>query len=45
MVVVCDGVPYHHAQKIKQEFPWLVLVPGPLHEEMNMLKVFVELNW
>ena len=45
MAVVCDEIPYHHAQKIKQEFPWLVLIPGTLHEEMNMLKAFVELNW
>ena len=43
--VVCDGVPYNLAQKIKKDFPWLVLIPGALHEEMNMLKAFVELNW
>jgi hypothetical protein len=42
---LCDGVPYHHAQKVKKDFPWLILVPGALHEEMNMLKAFVELNW
>ncbi|RHZ49681.1 hypothetical protein Glove_518g13 [Diversispora epigaea] len=27
------------------KFPWLILIPGALHEEMNMLKAFVELNW
>ncbi|RIB04656.1 hypothetical protein C2G38_2221792 [Gigaspora rosea] len=43
--VVCDGVPYNLAQKIKKRFPWLVLIPGALYEEMNMLKAFVELNW
>jgi len=45
IVVTCDGVPYHHIQKIKKDFPWLILIPGALHEEMNMLKAFVELNW
>ncbi len=45
IVVTCDGVPYHHIQKIKKDFPWLILIPGVLHEEMNMLKAFVELNW
>ncbi|RHZ87942.1 hypothetical protein Glove_28g32 [Diversispora epigaea] len=44
-IVTCDGIPYHRAQKIKREFPWLILIPGPLYEEMNMLKSFVELNW
>jgi len=43
--VVCDGVPYNYALKLKKEFPWLILLPGPLHEEMNMLKAFVNLNW
>jgi len=42
---LCGGVPYHHAQKVKKDFPWLILVPGALHEEMNMVKAFVELNW
>ncbi|RIB18176.1 hypothetical protein C2G38_2311147 [Gigaspora rosea] len=45
VVVTCDGVPYHHIQKMKKDFPWLILIPGALHEEMNMLKAFVELNW
>ena len=45
MVVACDGVPYHHSIKLKEKFPWLVLIPGQLHEEMNMLRAFVELNW
>jgi hypothetical protein len=44
IVVVCDGIPYHYATKIKHKFPWLILLPGPLHEEMNMLKAYVELN-
>ena len=43
--MVCDGVPYNLALKIKKDFPWLILIPGALHEEMNMLKAFVELNW
>ncbi|KAF0554870.1 hypothetical protein F8M41_018497 [Gigaspora margarita] len=42
--VVCDGVPYNQALKLKKNFPWLILLPGALHEEMNMLKAFVELN-
>src|SRR6266498_2345486 len=45
IVVTCDGVPYHHIQKIKKDFPWLILIPNALHEEINMLKAFVELNW
>ncbi|RHZ89769.1 hypothetical protein Glove_11g11 [Diversispora epigaea] len=45
VAVVCDGVPYNLIQKIKKEFPWLILIPGALHKEMNMLKAFVELNW
>ncbi|RHZ76743.1 hypothetical protein Glove_194g88 [Diversispora epigaea] len=45
VVVTCDGVPYHHIQKIKKDFPWLILIPDALHEEMNMLRAFVELNW
>jgi hypothetical protein len=45
VVVTCDGIPYHRAQAIKKDFPWLILIPGALHEEMNMLKAFVELNW
>ncbi|RIB08136.1 hypothetical protein C2G38_2212373 [Gigaspora rosea] len=43
--VICDRVPYNLAQKIKKNFPWLILIPGALQEEMNMLKAFVELNW
>ena len=43
--VVCDGVPYNYAQKIKEDYPRILMVPGQLHEEMNMLKAFVELNW
>ena len=45
IAVTCDGVPYHHATKLKEKFPWLVLIPGQLHEEMNMLRAYVELNW
>ena len=45
IAVTCDGVPYHHARKFKKEYPGIILLPGPLHEEMNMLKAFVELNW
>ncbi|RHZ53903.1 hypothetical protein Glove_433g27 [Diversispora epigaea] len=45
MAVTCDGVPYHYAIKFKEKFPWLILIPGQLHEEMNMLKAYVELNW
>jgi len=45
IAVVCDGVPYYLAQKIKKDYPGIILLPGPLHEEMNMLKSFVELNW
>ncbi|RIB21231.1 hypothetical protein C2G38_2177125 [Gigaspora rosea] len=26
-------------------YPWLILLPGPLHKEINILKAFVELNW
>ncbi|RHZ83778.1 hypothetical protein Glove_87g140 [Diversispora epigaea] len=45
IVVTCDGVPHHYIQKMKNNFPWLILILGALHEEMNMLKAFVELNW
>ncbi|RIB29797.1 hypothetical protein C2G38_2154455 [Gigaspora rosea] len=45
VAVTCDGVPYRYITKLKDEFPWLVLVPGQLYEEMNMLCAFVKLNW
>ena len=45
VVVICDGIPYRYMQKFKNDYPGILLVPGPLHEEMNMLKAFVELNW
>jgi len=45
VAVTCDGVPYHRIIKIKEKYPWLVLIPGQLHEEMNMLRAYVELNW
>ncbi|KAF0467586.1 hypothetical protein F8M41_025984 [Gigaspora margarita] len=31
--------------ELKEKFPWLVLILGQLHEEMNMLRAYVELNW
>ncbi|RIB03062.1 hypothetical protein C2G38_2226153 [Gigaspora rosea] len=34
-----------NVKKIKKDFPWLILIPGALYKEMNMLKAFVELNW
>ena len=37
IVVTCDGIPYHRISKIKTKYPWLILIPGQLHEEMNML--------
>ncbi|CAG8744197.1 8201_t:CDS:2, partial [Racocetra persica] len=45
IVVVCDRLPYHYAQKFKSEYSRIILLPGPLHEKINMLKAFVELNW
>ncbi|RHZ48023.1 hypothetical protein Glove_562g13 [Diversispora epigaea] len=44
IVVTCDGIPHNYIQKMKTDFPWFILIPGTLHEEMNMLKAFVELN-
>ena len=44
-VVTCDGIPYHRMAKIKEKYPWNVPVPGQLHEEMNMLRAYEELNW
>lgn len=38
IVVTCDGVPYHRTQKIKKDFPWLILIPGALHEEIIYVK-------
>src|SRR6266511_2261755 len=34
IVVTYDGVSYHHIQKIKKDFPWLILIPDAFHEEM-----------
>ncbi|RHZ72122.1 hypothetical protein Glove_246g9 [Diversispora epigaea] len=45
IAVACDDVPYHYTTKLKDKFPFLVLILGQLHEEMNMLRAFVELNW
>ncbi|RIB21667.1 hypothetical protein C2G38_2175981 [Gigaspora rosea] len=45
VAVTCDGVPYHYAVKLKEKFPWLVLILRQLHEEINMLCAYVELNW
>ncbi|RHZ45106.1 hypothetical protein Glove_691g8 [Diversispora epigaea] len=46
-VVTCDGVLYHHIQKIKKDYPWLILIPGALHEEINMYQYAMasELMW
>ncbi|CAG8462429.1 19922_t:CDS:2 [Racocetra persica] len=38
--VTCDDIPYNLVQKIKNNFLWLILIPGALHEEINMLKAF-----
>lgn len=52
--LTCDGSPYSTVRKILNEtkmangsleFDWIILRVGVLHEEMNMLKSFVELNW
>ena len=40
-----DGVPYSRATKLKEKFSWLVLTPGQLHKEMNMLRAYAELAW
>lgn len=54
VTILCDGLPYGLVQTVidetkdetgKKEFGWVHLLPGLLHEEMNMLKSFVELNW
>jgi hypothetical protein len=45
IAVTCDGIPYRYIQKFKNDYPGILLIPGPLHEEMNMLRAFVELNW
>ena len=45
IAVVCDRILYHYTQKFKHDYPEILLIPGPLHEEMNILKSFVELNW
>ncbi|KAF0432016.1 hypothetical protein F8M41_005337 [Gigaspora margarita] len=45
VAITCDGVPYHRIIKVKEKYPWLVLIPEQLHEEMNMLRAYVELNW
>ncbi|RIB16612.1 hypothetical protein C2G38_2189483 [Gigaspora rosea] len=45
IAVVCDEISYCYAQKFKNNYPEILLIPGPLHEKMNMLKAFVELNW
>ena len=45
MAVTCDGIPYHRITRIREKYLWLILIPGQLHEEMNMLRAYVELNW
>ncbi|CAG8659696.1 33257_t:CDS:2, partial [Gigaspora margarita] len=45
IVIVSDGLSYYYAQKFKNEYPRIILLPGPLHKEINMLKAFMKLNW
>ncbi|CAG8810609.1 34421_t:CDS:1, partial [Racocetra persica] len=45
IAVVCDRIPYRYMQKFKNNYLEILLIPGLLHEEMNILKAFVELNW
>ena len=44
IAMTCDGIPYRYAQKFKNNYLEILLIPGSLHEEINMLKAFVELN-
>jgi hypothetical protein len=48
-ILVCDGAPYIMISKLLEDSPaeydWVVLVPGLLHEEMNMVKALVEFYW
>ena len=44
----CDGLPYGLIRKLvitDPEFDWVVIRSGLGHEEMNMLRAFVELYW
>eukprot|EP01094_Clydonella_sp_ATCC50884_P003858 TRINITY_DN1296_c0_g1_i3.p1 TRINITY_DN1296_c0_g1~~TRINITY_DN1296_c0_g1_i3.p1 ORF type:complete len:253 (+),score=35.46 TRINITY_DN1296_c0_g1_i3:60-761(+) len=47
VLVYCDGVPYMQVYDIvlrnPGQYDWLVLRPGPLHEEMNMISSLVPL--
>ena len=48
VTIVCDGLPYGLVRSAidgSKEFGWVHLLPGLLHEEMNMTKSFVELSW
>jgi len=45
IAIVYDRIPYYYAQKFKNDYPEILLISSPLHEEMNMLKSFVKLNW
>ena len=45
VAVTCDGIPYHRIVKIREKYPWLVLIPEQLYEEINMLHAYVELSW
>jgi hypothetical protein len=54
ITIICDGLPYSLVAKViettmdekgNKEFGWVHLLPGLLHEEMNMLKAYIELNW
>eukprot|EP00733_Pompholyxophrys_punicea_P001191 Pompholyxophrys_punicea_v1_NODE_536_length_1733_cov_3.898689.p1 type:complete len:328 gc:universal NODE_536_length_1733_cov_3.898689:562-1545(+) len=50
LFIKCDGIPYRilrsflHQQDGK-DYAWVLLLPGELHIEMNMLKAFVQFNW
>ncbi|KAF0474168.1 hypothetical protein F8M41_024747 [Gigaspora margarita] len=44
VVVTCDSVSYYYALKLKEKFSWLVLILGPLHEKINILRALIELN-
>ena len=45
IIVIYNRILYSYIQKIKKDFLQLILVLNTFHEEINMLKAFVELNW
>eukprot|EP00733_Pompholyxophrys_punicea_P000079 Pompholyxophrys_punicea_v1_NODE_10_length_6905_cov_7.951686.p1 type:complete len:503 gc:universal NODE_10_length_6905_cov_7.951686:2403-895(-) len=50
IILKCDGVPYRILKNFllqddQKEYDWILLLPGELHLEMNMLKSFVHFNW